>query len=92
MGEQTSVAIKEAAAVKPKSPILNELEKLVYERCVETGETSEDALADDPALHVKIVRALEEKVRVPRVQQKLEENADWWKKREELRKTHPARV
>ena len=79
MGEQTSTAVKEAAAVKPKSPILNELEKLVYERCVETGETSEDALADDPALHIKIVRALEE-------------NADWWKKREELRKNHPARV
>ena len=87
---ETKEAVK--AATKIKSPILNELEKLVYERCLETGESAEDALADDPGLHRKIVKALEEKVRAPRVQEKLEGRAEWWQRREVLREKHPDRV
>jgi hypothetical protein len=83
--------VTNTAPAKPKSPILSKLEKIVYERCVSTGETAENALADDSTLHSRICTEACAAVKMEKVQRKLEENASWWKTREANKAKYPER-
>lgn len=80
MGEQTSTAVKEAAAVKPKLPILTELERVVYARCVDTGDDPRMAMENDDKLHAYVLEEAASKLRMDKILLKLENNKDWLKK------------
>lgn len=68
------------ASTRAKSPVLTQLEKLVYDRCLETGYTAEEVL-QDRVLAQRVLESLREDVRTERVQDKLNLHAGWLRDR-----------
>lgn len=69
------------AAKKVKSPILNMLEKAVFDRCRETGDSAEAALLNDPGVHMAITELVKKQVTVEKVQLKLNNDVVWLQRR-----------
>lgn len=81
--KETSVSeimIVTRSAAPDKSPMLTALEKVVYNFCVETGDQPGPSVAEDPALHRLLVEAIQDQLRVDRIEKKLKGNVVWLQK------------
>lgn len=66
-------------ATKKTKLMLTNLERVIFDRCSETGDTAEQALQRDRVLHRQIVDFATKEVRQERVNARLENDNSWLK-------------
>lgn len=75
----SSTTLTKIAAPKKEKLMLTDLERIVFERCLETGDTAKDSLEYDDKLHSSLLVVAYEGLRETRIQARLENDLSWVK-------------